>query len=315
MLRLTVVRIALGLAVTATLLVSQVKAEEDEKGPPLPFHTIEGYGGGAITPMAYLVNPGPEGQFFGKPATAISVGMFADKQFTAITVTETLFQRIELGYGADRLGLGTLPNEVQTATGLDMQTGDVWLHNFNVRALFVKENSETLGIPCPAVTAGVHVKVNSGIAQINDNLGGALSTIGYERNVGVDFTFTVSKKFMIGEHALILSGGFRESQGSQLGLLGFGDKYYLTFEGNAAFMVTKQIMVAYEFRQKTNPYDLLPSNVPGQYLIGPEDSWNAIDAAYIFNKHTTLCAGWGCLGNLANADASGSWWLQLKHDF
>ena len=25
--------------------------------PPLPFHTIEGVGGGAITPMAYLANP------------------------------------------------------------------------------------------------------------------------------------------------------------------------------------------------------------------------------------------------------------------
>ncbi|MHC4985272.1 MAG: hypothetical protein ACYTFO_03860, partial [Planctomycetota bacterium] len=31
------------------------------KGPPLPLHCIEGYGGGAITPVAYLVNPGAEG--------------------------------------------------------------------------------------------------------------------------------------------------------------------------------------------------------------------------------------------------------------
>lgn len=28
-------------------------------GPPLPVHTIEGGGGAAITPIAYLVNPGP----------------------------------------------------------------------------------------------------------------------------------------------------------------------------------------------------------------------------------------------------------------
>ena len=39
-----------------------------QKGPPLPFHVIEGYGGGGITPIAYLVNPGPEGCFWGKPA-------------------------------------------------------------------------------------------------------------------------------------------------------------------------------------------------------------------------------------------------------
>jgi len=36
----------------------QAQAEQPAtKGPPLPFHTIEGYGGGALTPMAYLVNP------------------------------------------------------------------------------------------------------------------------------------------------------------------------------------------------------------------------------------------------------------------
>ena len=39
-----------------------------KSGPPLPVHTTEGYGGGAITPTAYLVNPGPKGQVFGLPA-------------------------------------------------------------------------------------------------------------------------------------------------------------------------------------------------------------------------------------------------------
>jgi hypothetical protein len=316
MLRLTVVRIALGLAVTATLLVSQVKAEEDEKGPPLPFHTIEGYGGGAITPIAYMVNPGPEGQFFGKPAAALSVGNFGDKQLTAITVTETLFQRLELGYGCDRLGLGDLPNDVQHSTTMDMESGDVWLHNFNARFLLVKENAEPEGFPLPAVTAGVHVKVNNGISTINDNLGGALNTIGYHNNVGVDFTLTVTKKFanVLGR-PLILTGGLRESQGAQLGFLGFGNKYYTTFEGNAVYMVTDHIVLAYEFRQKTNPYDLLASSEPGEWLIGPENSWHAIDAAYILNNHTTFCAGWGNLGNLANSQANGSWWLQLKYEF
>jgi hypothetical protein len=315
MLRLTTVRIALGIAAVAILLVPLAGAQEEEKAPPLPFHTIEGYGGGAITPMAYLVNPGPKDSIFGKPAAALSVGNFGDKQLSAITVTETLYDRIELGYGCDRLGLGDLPNDIQRTTTNDVETGDVWLHNFNMRLLLIKESTEPDSIPLPAVTAGVHVKVNNGIASINDNLNGALGTAGYASDTGVDFTLTITKKFMIGEHALFATGGLRESKAAQLGFLGFGDTYRATFEGNLIYMLTDHIVVGYEFRQKADPYSTIASDEPGEFLIGPENSWHAIDVAYILNNHTTFCAGWGNLGNLVNSEANGSWWLQLKYEF
>ena len=88
--RLTAVRIVWGAAFAAMLLIGQANGQE-EKGPPLPFHCIEGYGGGAITPMAYLVNPGAPGCVFGKPAVGLTVGNLGDKQLQAITVTETLY--------------------------------------------------------------------------------------------------------------------------------------------------------------------------------------------------------------------------------
>jgi len=316
MLNLTVTRIALGAAIVSIVLVPWAKADDEEKAPPLPFHTIEGYGGGAITPMAYLVNPGPKDCFFGKPAAALSVGNFGDKQLSAITVTETLFDRIELGYGCDRLGLGDLPNDIQDTTKTDIETGDVWRHNFNVRFLLVKEDTCLAGIPLPAITAGVHVKYNDGIAQINDNLGGALSTIGYRHDSGTDFTLTMTKNIakLVGR-PLFLTAGLRESEAAQLGFLGFGDTYHTTFEGNIVYMPTDRIVLAYEFRQKADPYGTIASSEPGEFLIGPENNWHAIDAAYILNKHTTLCAGWGHLGNLANSEANGSWWMQIKYEF
>ena len=303
-------------AVAALFVGSQTFAEEEEKAPPLPFHSIEGYGGGAITPMAYLVNPGPKDCVFGKPAVALSVGNFGDKQLQAITATETLYDRIEFGYGADRLGLGDLPNDIQSSTGLDTETGDVWLHNFNVRALLVKEDTCLAGIPLPAITAGVHFKYNDGIARINNNLNNALASIGYHANNGVDFTLTATKNIakLVGR-PLFLTAGLRESEAAQLGFLGFGDTYHTTFEGNVVYLPTDRIVLAYEFRQKMDPYDTLASNEPGEFLVGPEDSWHAIDAAYILNKHTTLCVGWGHLGNLVNSDANGSWWMQLKYEF
>lgn len=287
------------------------QAQPDEKGPPLPFHTIEGYGGGAITPMAYLVNPGKKGEAFGLPAAAFSTVFAGRKNLQALTVTETLFQRIELGYGLDRLGLGTLPGDIKDATKIDIDRNDVWLHNFNVRGLLLEENSFGTNW-LPAVTGGVHFKLNEGISEINDKLGGALSKIGYDSPWGIDYTLTASKTFvdkLTLNRPLIVSAGLRNSEASNLGFLGFGGDRHTTFEGNVAYIPTDWLLVAYEFRQKANQY----SQIPG--LVGKEDNWNAIDVSWIINKHMTLVAGWGAFGNVVNGRENGTWWLQFKYEF
>ena len=288
-----------------------------EKGPPLPFHTIEGYGGGAITPMAYLVNPGPADTTFGKPAGAMSFVGLGSKNLDALTVTETLFGRVELGYGADRLGLGTLPSDIRTATTVDIGHSDLWLHNFNVRGLLIKENDPTLkemlcGLDVPAFTVGVHFKYNDSINDINNKLGGALNTIGYTSASGEDYTFTLTKTFAKGFFGkpLIATGGLRLSDAADLGFLGFASKYYATFEGNVAILPWDRVLIAYEFRQNTDPYSLALSP-----LIGSESSWNALDASLILNPHSTFVAGWGHFGNLANAEADSAWYVQFKYEF
>jgi hypothetical protein len=285
-------------------------ATSAEKAPPLPFMTIEGVGGGAITPMAYLVNPGDECHFFGKPSAALSAINAGAKNLDAIAVCETLSQRVEIGYAAERLGLGTLPTAIQGATGVDIGTDDVWLHNFDVRGLLVKENTCFGGFQMPAITAGVDVKYNGDIDDINTSLGGALTKIGYHNAAGVDYTLTATKTFpeLFGR-PVIASAGLRLSEAADLGFLGFGDTYHATFEGNVACLLTDHILIAYEFRQKTDPYGVIPG------LIGTETSWNAIDLALILNKHTTLVAGWAALGVLANTTENGAWYLQLKHEF
>ena len=108
------------LALAALSAGPVVLAQDEEKGPPLPFITIEGAGGGAITQMAYLVNPAKEGEVFGKPSVAIDYIGLGSKSLDTLMVTENLWGRIELGFAADRLSLGTLPGAIQTATGRDI---------------------------------------------------------------------------------------------------------------------------------------------------------------------------------------------------
>ena len=112
----------------------------DEKGPPLPFITIEGTGGGAFTPMAYLVNPAGECDVWGKPSVATDYIGLGRKNLNSMMVTENLLGRVEFGFAADRLGLGTLPYDINrtvatSAADIPVNNSDVWLYNFSVRGL------------------------------------------------------------------------------------------------------------------------------------------------------------------------------------
>ena len=303
------------LMVMATAILAVHLAGGVYAAPPLPVHTVEGVGGGAITPMAYLVNPEPrrECAVLGKPTVALTYVNMGRKNLDAFSVTETLGGRIEFGYAANRLGLGTLPMAIRDATEpnpVDIGHSDVWLHHFNLRLLAVKENTCVGGFAMPAVTAGVHFKVNDGISDINQRLGGLLSTIGYERENGVDFTLTATRTIppeVLGR-PLILTAGLRASQAAQLGLLGFGDEYYATFEGSVAYLPFDWLVLAYEFRQKPDPYGQIPG------LIGDEDHWHAFDAIFLLSEHTAFTAGYGAFGTLANSEEDGVWWLQLKYE-
>jgi hypothetical protein len=296
----------------------------DEKGPPLPFITIEGQGGGAFTPMAYLVNPAGECDVWGKPSVAFDYIGLGRKNLDALLVTENLLGRVEFGFAADRLGLGTLPYDINrtvgtTAASIPIDNSDVWLYNFSTRYLAVKENSNDLKW-LPAITFGADFKYNGDIAEIDTKLGHALTGIGYARDYGVDLTLTATKtlgKAFFGR-PLILTAGLRESEAADLGFLGFSNKYAASFEGSIAILPYDRLLLAYEFRQKTSPYGTIGPggtiNLPN-LLIGGENNWNGFDAGYIINKHTTLVGGLGVFGNLANANANDAWWVQLKYEF
>jgi hypothetical protein len=279
---------------------------------PLPVHNIEGVGGGGITPMAYLVNAGDDEHVFGPLAVSLTYVNLGHKNLDALAVTDTVFKFIELGYAADRLGLGTLPGDIRDATNVDIGESDVWMHNFNARVSLVEENTCLGGIQLPAITAGIQFKYNATIAGINDSLGGALSRIGYARSNGEDFVLTATKTFPEAfGRPVITTAGLRLSEAANLGFLGFGDQYRASFEGSVVYLAHDRLALVYEIRQKTSPYEEIPG------LIGDEDAWQAFDVVLMLNehKHTTLAAALVPVGTLANTTENGGWFLQLKHEF
>ncbi|MBE7500453.1 MAG: DUF3034 family protein [Verrucomicrobiales bacterium] len=307
----------LATAAPAGLAAEEAASVQAEKGDPLPLHQIEGNGGIFATLSAYIVNPPREGEPLGRPSLGFAyVNLGHEQNLQALTLTESPWRRLELGYGWNRLGLGDLPWDLDNALAPAGYSGpsEVHLHNANARLQFIREgefNQSWL----PALTFGVHGKFNDGISEVNDGTsaavpGGALATLaGIEDQNGVDFTLYASKLFPKLPRPVLVNLGGRATRGVWNGLGGFGEDYEFLFEGNIVVFLTGQLALAAEYKQQYNGYEPIGS------LFNTAGDWWTIDAAYVVNKHVTLAAGYGHFGNVLNHEANGVWGVTTKYEF
>jgi len=277
---------------------------------PLPLHTLEGVGGALAVPMAYLVNPGPEGTVIGMPAVSMTyLNTLKRKDLLTVAVTQTFWRRLEVGYALTRFHLGNLPHAIFKGTGLSTSKGDLLLHNFNARGLIIEEN--TYGDWCPAVVSGIQIKYNSDMQDLDSDLAGAATMMGFEKENGIDYVLTISKTIpaeTFGLPPIILTAGVRNSQASNMGLTGFGEDRSTTFECDIAVLLSENLAVGYEFRQKEEPYHIA---APFQR----EEDLHAVRCAWIINDRLTLAGGLAYMGNIANTDVPLAFGLQLKYEF
>jgi hypothetical protein len=283
---------------------SKPEAAAAEKGPPLPLHQIEGNGGIFSTLSAYLVNPPRKGEPIGRPSLgAAYVDLGNGRNLGALTLTETPWDRLELGYGYDRFNLGDL-SQALPAISDDV----VQLHNFNARLALLKEGEFDQNW-LPALTFGVHYKVNTSVNDINRELGGALSNIGIEDDSGVDYTLYASKLFKGLPRPVLVNVGVRATKAAHLGLLGFTDSYSAQLEGSVAVFLTERLILAAEYRGKPNDYRPIPG------LIKPEDDWWTVDLAYVVSDNFTVALGYGHFGGVLNHDANAAIGITVKNEF
>jgi len=281
----------------------------DDKGPPLPLHQIEGNGGIFSTLSAYIVNPPRDGEPVGRPSVgAAFIYLGHDKDIEALTITESPWKRIELGYGWDRLGLGNLPAALRNVGLVNYRENEVQLHNFNARFQILEEG-EFDQKWLPALTAGVHYKYNDGISEVNRETFGALSKAGITKDNGTDFTLYASKTFTQLPRPVILELGGRATEAVWDGLGGFTDNYNFVFEGNVVVLVTNNIALAAEYKQQPRDYQAIGN------LVQKESDWWTLDAAYVVNKHLTLAVGYAHFGDVLNDQANGVFGVTTKYEF
>jgi hypothetical protein len=305
---------ALAVLLAATGPAATVKAEDTtnatttatapaDKPAPLPLHQIEGSGGIFSTLSAYIVNPPRDGETLGRPSVGFAfVDIGHDVNLEALTITESPFKRVELGYGWDNLSLGDLPKV------LGIPTDEVQLHNFNARVQILTEG-EFDQKWLPAVTAGAHYKFNDGIGEVNHEVGGALAAHGITHDSGTDFTLYASKLVTQLPRPVLFEVGGRATQAVWDGLGGFTPSYNFVVEANAVVFVTGNFALAAEYKQQPGSYK------PIGNLVREEGDWWTLDAAYVVNKHLTLAVGYGHFGEVLNHQADGVWGITTKWEF
>jgi len=281
-------------------------------GPPLPLHTVEGNSGVFITSTAYLTNPPAEGEVLGLPSLSTSAAFIGEKDFQSYAVTENLFGNIEIGYAAERLGLGDWPDDVFSAAAVKVRDS-VWLHNLNVRWNAIAEGSFDQSW-LPAVTLGLHHKWNDGISSIDDDLGGLCGTLGADHTDGTEVTLVATKTITdLLKRPIIISAGLRNGDAIHTGFLGFAGERRTTFEGSVIVFLTDHLAFASEYRQKSDLVD--QCTVGGDHLVRAENDWWDLCLAYVVNDHMTLSGGYAYFGNVLNHQEKSVWAAQIKYEF
>jgi hypothetical protein len=270
----------------------------------VPIFTIEGEGGGGLTPWAYLTNPPKDGALFGKPAVGASYIFPTNFQLSLYHINETIGDRLELGF---------------TRTIYD--TSQVTGQNGTLEAGVQEVVMDTWHAKVVLVSASVEFKDNKDIALLNDRLGGALALAGLDDDNGVDYVVSVTKLFKstpLGMPVLCNLSG-RYSEAYQTGYLGFVDDGNFLPEISIAVLPESNVAVGFEYRWKPDEMDDISAAVLG--LTGAnkvtlqEDDWADFFIAYFPTPGLSITGAIVNFGNLVDRKVNSGLYMNMKYDF
>jgi len=138
--------------------------------------------------------------------------------------------------------------------------------------------------PLPQIAIGAQYK------RMDRDNAGLVKALGATDDEGVDYYASATKLFL--DKNLILNATLRGTKANQLGLLGFGgdknDKHSLQFEGSAAYMVSRKLVVGADYRSK-----------PDNLEFAEEGNATAAYVAYFPNKNLSVTLAGVDMGKIA----------------
>lgn len=244
----------------------------------VPLNNLEGVGGVAFNPLAYLVNAGSKWKKEA-PATETALkekpGAFSDIRllnnvskpqvgawyvrlpqahvdWTALGSAFSLYDRVEVSYGWEAVA----PHGAKT----------IYKNNIGTKLLLVPENAGDHKF-IPAISIG-------GILKNTDYVPAGTNHVGFD-------AYLVATK-LIKETPLpvLLSGGLLATNSRTTGVFGYDPNYRFTWFANADVIVLKNLAIGYEYKQ-------------GAKFHGWHDAdYQDIHAAWFINDKWTLVGAW-----------------------
>ena len=256
----------------------------------VPLNNLEGVGGVAFNPLAYLANAGskwkketPAGEKAGKEKKVFDgFGLLEDiskpqagawyvrlpqshVDWTALGTAFSLYDRVEVSYGWEAVA----QHGART----------IYKNNFGTKFLLVPENAGDHKF-IPAISIGGILK-NTDIVPAKT------------KHTGLDAYLVATKLIKETPLPVLLSGGLLATNSRTTGVFGYDHNYRFTWFGNADVIVLKNLAVGYEYKQ-------------GAKYHGWHDAdYQDIHAAWFINDKLTLVGAWVYAGDAKSTNAVG----------
>ena len=255
------------------LLLTAVFSKNVFAGPP--FNNLEGVGGVAFNPLAYLAEGDSDFKIgnqdvIGKPRFGAWYVNLGDPSidWTSVGVADTLFKKLEISYG------------FQAVSWVDHPT----FHKNNVGAkyLLLDENSFNSKW-VPAISVGtIYKSTSDGVRKLGLPL----------RTSGQDWYAVATKTISQLPLPVIISGGVLSSQEFVTGVLGFHNKRKTTGFANIDLVLPHGFVVGWEFKQGE------------QFATYKNNNYWDTHLAWMANKNLTIIAAYTNTGSYNNTQAT-----------
>ncbi|MCJ7602489.1 MAG: DUF3034 family protein [Desulfobulbaceae bacterium] len=203
-------------------------------GPPLT--NVEGVGGVALNPLAYVANPigkDETGMFGNTIVSKPNIGAWhislpdSDINWEAAGINISFFNRIEIGYSHESVDID------YPGYGI----GEIDKDNISAKLNLLPENSFDMPF-LPAISVGVIHK--------------STSFDGLEDDDGEDYYVVATKTITALPVPVILNAGVLSTKGYVRGVLGFGDDRDEAFFCNIETIPIANVIVGWEYAQGTD---------------------------------------------------------------
>jgi hypothetical protein len=243
--------------------------------------SIEGAAGGGIVPWAVIKGYASSGQW-SVNAMRNQVGV-DDFTLYSSGIGLSYDNRYEVSFSRQQFKLDTIGGDLQQ----------------DIVGLKYHLSGELLYTTWPQISVGLQYKQHRNFELP--------ALVGAHSKQGIDYYLAASKVFFhaVAGRNLLFNATVRATKANQTGLLGFGSDQYTQYrymwETSAALLLTPNLAVGIEFRQK-----------PNQLAFADEEHWRDVFVGWFLNRHLSVVGGYVDLGSIAGLTKQQGYYVAVE---